>query len=51
MNKNVTKIWEREFDIVKNGLSEEQVVTFVDELISEKDTLAQRQKNLASLTK
>lgn len=51
MNKNVTKLWEREFDIVKNGLSEEQVVTFVDELISEKDTLAQRQKNLASLTK
>lgn len=51
MNKNVTKLWEQEFDIVKNGLSEEQVVTFVDGLISEKDTLTQRQKNLASLTK
>ncbi len=51
MNKNATKLWEREFDIVKNGLSEEQVVAFVDELISDKDTLTQRQKNLASLTK
>ena len=51
MNKNVTRLWERDFDIVKNGLSEGQVVAFVDELISDKNTLAQRQKNLASLTK
>lgn len=51
MNKNVTTIWNKEFEIVKNGLSEEQVVTFVNELISEQENLLQRQGNLSSLTK
>lgn len=51
MDKNVTKLWDREFDIVKNGLSETQVVAFVNELITERDKLAQRQKNLTTLTK
>ena len=51
MNKNVTTIWNKEFEIVKSGLSEEQVVAFVNGLISEQETLLQRQGNLSSLTK
>ena len=51
MSKNVTKLWEREFNIVKDGLSEAEVVAFVSELISERDSLVQRQKHLSSLVK
>jgi len=49
MSKNVTELWGREFDIVKNGLSEAQVVSLVNELISERDTLIKRQEHLSSL--
>jgi cell division septum initiation protein DivIVA len=41
----------RKFKRVKHGLDEEQVVSFVNELISERDTLIKRQENLLSLTK
>ncbi len=51
MGRNVTELWGREFNIVKNGLSEAQVVSYVDELIKEHDMLIQRQEHLASLTK
>lgn len=51
MGKNVTELWGREFDIVKNGLSEAEVVSYVDELIKEHDILIQRQEHLSSLTK
>ena len=39
------------FKRVKHGLDEEQVVSFVNELINERDTLIKRQENLLSLTK
>ncbi len=51
MGKNVTELWGREFNIVKNGLSEAEVVSYVDELIKEHDMLIQRQEHLSSLTK
>ena len=49
MSKNVIELWGRELDIVKNGLSEAQVVSLVNELISERDTLIKRQEHLSSL--
>ncbi len=51
MGKNVTELWGREFNIVKDGLSEVQVVAFVNELVNEQDMLIQRQEHLSSLTK
>ena len=51
MSKNVTKLWGREFNIVKDGLSEDQVVSFVDELVSTHEMLIQRQEHLSVLTK
>ncbi len=49
MSKNVTELWGREFDRAKSGLDEEQVVSFVNGLISERDTLTKRQEHLSSL--
>lgn len=40
-----------EFRRVKNGLDEAQVTSFINELISQRDTLIQREKHLSSLTK
>ena len=40
-----------EFRRVKNGLDEEQVVSFISELISQQDTAGQAQEHLLSLTK
>jgi len=40
-----------EFRRVKHGLDEAQVVSFINELISQKDTLVQREEHLSSLTK
>ncbi len=51
MSKNVAELWGHEFNIVRNGLSEDQVVSFVNELVSEHDMLIQRQEHLSSLTK
>ena len=51
MSKNVAELWGREFNIVKDGLSQAQVVSFVNELASEHDMLIQRQEHLSSLTK
>lgn len=51
MSKNVAELWGREFNIVKDGLSQAQVVSFVNELASEHDILIQRQEHLSSLTK
>ena len=51
MSKDVTELWGREFNIVKNGLSEDQVVSYVNQLVSEHDMLIQRQEHLSSLTK
>ena len=40
-----------EFRRVKHGLDEAQVVSFINELISQRDTLVQREEHLSSLTK
>ena len=41
----------RDFNRVKNGLDEAQVTSFIDELIEERDKLAQSQEHIASLTR
>jgi hypothetical protein len=41
----------REFKRVKNGLDEAQVASFIDELIKERDKLAQSQDHIASLNR
>ncbi len=41
----------RDFNRVKNGLDEAQAASFIDELIEERDKLAQSQEHIASLTR
>ncbi len=41
----------RDFNRVKNGLDEAQVTSFIDELIEERDKLAQPQEHIASLNR
>jgi hypothetical protein len=41
----------REFKRVKNGLDETQVASFIDELIKQRDKLAQSQGHIASLNR
>jgi hypothetical protein len=41
----------REFNRVKNGLDEAQVASFIDELIKERDKLAQSQDHITSLNR
>lgn len=50
-NKDVVELWGHDFKKVKYGLDEEQVVSFIDELISQRDALTQRQEHILSLTK
>ena len=50
-NNDVVELWEHDFAIVRNGLDEEQVISFVNELISQRVTFLQRQEHLSSLTK
>ena len=45
------KLWGHEFKKAKDGLDEEQIVSFVNDLINERDTLMQRQEHLSSLSK
>ncbi len=33
--QKASQLWEREFDIVKEGLDEKQVIAFVDNLIAQ----------------
>ena len=47
----VRQLWGRDFEIIKEGLAESQVVAFVTELMSERDMLTERQEHLLSLTK
>jgi len=47
----VIVLGEREFKRVKNGLDEAQVASFIDELIKERDNLAQSQDHIASLNR
>ena len=48
---DVIVLGEREFKRVKNGLDEAQVASFIDELIKERDKLAQSQGHIASLNR
>jgi cell division septum initiation protein DivIVA len=50
-NRDVIELWGREFNLVKNGLSEAQVVSFVNDLAKQHDVLLQRQEHLVALTK
>ncbi len=50
-NRDVVELWGRQFNVVKNGLSEAQVVSFVDELAKQHDVLLQRNEHFAALTK
>ncbi len=49
-NKGLIELWGHEFKRSKSGLDEEQVASFVNELVSERDTLLKRQEHLASLS-
>ena len=48
---DTVELWGRRFKITKDGLDEEQVASFVDELITERDMLSKQQEHLSSLTK
>ncbi|RLC60921.1 MAG: hypothetical protein DRI01_09355 [Chloroflexi bacterium] len=50
-HKDVIELWGRNFARVRNGLDEEQVVSFINELISQRNTFLYRQEHLSSLTK
>lgn len=49
--ENIVELWGHEFSIAKNGLDETQVVSFINELINERDLLLQRMEHLSTLTK
>ena len=50
-NKDIVQLWGLDFKKAGDGLDEEQVVSFVNELISQRNTFPQRQEHLSSLTK
>ena len=50
-NKKVTELWGQEFDVVKEGLSESQVVAFVTKLFGENKALAKKVERLDFLEK
>jgi hypothetical protein len=47
----IIKLGGRQFKQVKNGLDKDQVASFIDELISERDQLSQSQAHMNSLTR
>ena len=49
IKKEVVQLWGQEFDIVRQGLSQSQVVDFVKELVSENNTLTEKVKHLTYL--
>ena len=51
MNEDIIELWGREFNLAKKGLDEAQVVSFVNELIAQRDTATQSVEHLSSLTK
>jgi cell division septum initiation protein DivIVA len=48
--KGVLELWGQVFKRANNGLDEEQIVTFIDKIISERDSLIQKQEHLSSLS-
>jgi len=49
--EGVVELWGHEFNLAKNGLDETQIVSFVNELISERDQLIWQTEHLSTLTK
>lgn len=50
-DQGIVKLWGHDFVKAKYGLDETQVVSFVNELISQRNTFLQRREHLSSLTK
>jgi len=50
-SRDIVELWGRQFNLVKNGLSEAQVVSFVNDLAKQHDVLLQRNEHLSALTK
>jgi len=48
---DIVVLWGREFKRVKNGLDEAQVTSFINELVKERDKLAQSYEHIASLNR
>src|SRR3972149_5946222 len=48
-NGEVKELWGRSFHLVRRGLDEAEVLTFVNELLRSDSTLVQRQKQMLSL--
>jgi len=49
-NLDTVELWGRKFKRAKYGLDEEEVASFINELISERDMLIKHQEHLSSLT-
>ena len=49
-NSDTVELWGRKFKRAKYGLDEEEVASFINELISERDMLIKHQEHLSSLT-
>jgi len=49
--EGMVELWGREFNLAKNGLDEAQIVSFVNELMSERDQLMRQAEHLTALTK
>ena len=49
--EGVVELWGHEFNLAKSGLDETQIVSFVNELISERDQLIRQTEHLSTLTK
>ncbi|MFC2067765.1 hypothetical protein ACFLTP_01955 [Chloroflexota bacterium] len=50
-DKNVRQLWGKDFEIVKDGLAESQVIGFATDIINERNNLLQSQEHLESLTR
>ena len=50
-DQGIVQLWGHDFIKAKYGLDETQVVSFVNELISQRNTFLQRREHLSSLTK
>ena len=50
-NTDIVQLWGHDFMRIRDGLDEKQVISFVNEFISQRNTSLQRQEHLSSLTK
>ncbi|TET25489.1 MAG: hypothetical protein E3J67_03795 [Dehalococcoidia bacterium] len=49
--ENIVELWGQEFNLAQKGLDENQVVPFVNEIITERDRLVKHEEHVSSLTK